>query len=304
VCCRHPHLNLISDPASFSLTHRVGRIGPVTISELMVGSEMSMDGGEVCDSYRVLVLQAGRTDAVFRNSRVAAGPGSASVYAPDGLASAQWAAGSKMICLKIDRRIVDDAIADAIGGPVSSTVDFTPAMPVAAASTRSWISMVLHFKDQVFRPDSLMNQPLVGLPFADSLVRGFLLATEHPHRRALATKEGLAAPQAVRRAVDIIEADAHLPLTVSSIAVRCHASVRSLQEGFKRHLDTTPMAYLRDVRLRRAHHRLSELDPSTTSVSSIAHDWGFTNLGRFAAAYAARYGELPAVTLRRSVCRL
>jgi transcriptional regulator GlxA family with amidase domain len=160
--------------------------------------------------------------------------------------------------------------------------------------------MVLHFKDQVFRPDSLLNQPLVGLPFADSLVRGFLLATEHSHRRALATQEGLATPQAVRMAVDIIEADAHLPMTVSSIAARCHASVRALQEGFKRHLDTTPMAYLRDVRLRRAHHRLSELDPSTTSVSSIAYDLGFTNLGRFAAAYAARYGELPAVTLRRA----
>jgi AraC-like DNA-binding protein len=161
--------------------------------------------------------------------------------------------------------------------------------------------MVLHFKDQVFRPDSLLNQPLVGLPFADSLVRGFLLSAEHSHRRALATQERQAAPQVIRMAVDIIEEDAHLPLTVSSIAVRCHASVRSLQQGFKRHLDTTPMAYLRDVRLRRAHHRLSELDPSTTTVSSIAYDWGFTNLGRFAAAYAARYGELPAVTLRRTL---
>jgi hypothetical protein len=35
-------------------------------------------------------------------------------------------------------------------------------------------------------------------------------------------------------------------------------------------------------------------------VASIDFCWGFGNLGRFAAAYAARYGENPAVTLRQS----
>jgi transcriptional regulator GlxA family with amidase domain len=59
------------------------------------------------------------------------------------------------------------------------------------------------------------------------------------------------------------------------------------------------MAYLRAVRLRRAHQTLLESDPSTVSVAAVAYDWGFTNLGRFAAAHTSRYDELPAVTLRR-----
>ena len=63
------------------------------------------------------------------------------------------------------------------------------------------------------------------------------------------------------------------------------------------------MAYLRDVRLRRAHQSLLEADPSTTSVASIAYQWGFTNLGRFAAAHTARYDEPPAATLRRRAFR-
>jgi transcriptional regulator GlxA family with amidase domain len=76
--------------------------------------------------------------------------------------------------------------------------------------------------------------------------------------------------------------------------------VRSLQQGFKRHLGMSPMSYLREVWLRRAHQTLLTADPSVVTVASVAYDWGFTNLGRFAAAHAARYSEPPAKTLRRT----
>jgi transcriptional regulator GlxA family with amidase domain len=113
----------------------------------------------------------------------------------------------------------------------------------------------------------------------------------------------LAPPRVIRTPIEIIEEEAHLPLTVSSIAARCHISVRSLQQSFRNYMNTSPTAYLREVRLRRAHQCLLEADPSTTSVASVAYSWGFTNLGRFAAANKARYDEPPAVTLRRSRSR-
>jgi AraC-like DNA-binding protein len=186
---------------------------------------------------------------------------------------------------------------------VMSQPDFTPVMPSDAAATRSWINMLALFKEQFFRPDGLLNQPMVGMPFVDSLVRGFLLAADHSHRDALRGDERLVAPRAICAAVDIIEEEAHLPLTLSSIAARSHVSVRSLQQGFQRHLGTSPMAYLREVRLRRAHLSLLESDPSTVTVASVAYQWGFTNLGRFAAVHAARYRETPTETLRRRVFR-
>jgi len=110
-------------------------------------------------------------------------------------------------------------------------------------------------------------------------------------------------PRSVRVAGEIREEEAHLPLTVSSIATRCHVSVRALQQDFRRYMGASPTAYLREVRLRRAHQSLLESDPSVTSVSSVAYHWGFTNLGRFAAAHTARYDEPPAATLRRRAFR-
>jgi AraC-like DNA-binding protein len=250
--------------------------------------------GELCTAYRINVLRSGRVDSVHRGSSLVGGPGTAAVYRPVGDASARWAAGSRLLGVKIDRNVVEDALSDALGTQLTSQIDFTTSMSIESGAGRSWIKMLSLFADQLFRPDSVLDHPLVGLPFVDSLVRGFLIAADHLHRDALTNDEQLAAPRVIRTAVEIIEAEAHLPLTVSVIASRSHASVRSLQQGFRRHLDMSPMAYLREVRLRRAHENLLEADPTTTSVASIAYQWGFTNLGRFAAAHTARYDEPPA----------
>lgn len=129
VCCGRPHLRMLADPDSFSLTQRVGRIGPVALSEIAVGSDLPMDGGQVCGSYRVIVVQAGRTEVVHRGCAVIGGPGSATVYAPEGLGKGQWDAGSRMICLKIDRSAVDDALSDALGWQVRSQSRLHPGHP-------------------------------------------------------------------------------------------------------------------------------------------------------------------------------
>jgi transcriptional regulator GlxA family with amidase domain len=174
-------------------------------------------------------------------------------------------------------------------------------MATATDAVRSWITMVSLFTEQLFRPRSVLHQPMVGLPFADSVVRGLLLAADHSYRAILEGEATAPAPRAIRAAIDVIEAEAQRPLTVSALAARSYVSVRSLQQGFGAHVGTTPMAYLRAVRLRRARQDLLDSDSSIDTVASIAFRWGFSNLGRFAAVYAARYSEYPAVTLRRSV---
>ena len=50
------------------------------------------------------------------------------------------------------------------------------------------------------------------------------------------------------------------------------------------------MEYGRDVRLRRAREELRDADPLADSVAAVARRWGFTHLGRFAAAREAKFG--------------
>lgn len=300
ICCDDRHLDLVSDPDEFSLTHRAARIGPVAIAEAIVGADMSMDRTELCELYRVVILKSGRMECVDRGAAINLGPGDAAVCAPGGLSGTRWAAGTRTIAVVIDRWAVNDALTGALGRDLTTKVDFMPLMTPAVAWSQTWLKMVALLNEQLFRPDGLFNQPMVGLPFADSLIRGLLIAADHSLRDALIGGDRPAASRAIRAAIDIIEEDAHLPLTLSSIATRSYISARSLQEGFQRQLGTTPMAYLREVRLRRAHQTLLESEPSVTTVASVAHRWGFSNLGRFAAAHAGRYRETPVETLRRN----
>jgi AraC-like DNA-binding protein len=275
-------------------------MGAVHIQDAVFDADTSIDCGEVCSSYRVFLVRSGRAAGKHRGLPAGGGAGTAAVYAPEGVSALQWDASTEILLFKMARYAVEDALGDALGRQLASQPDFAPLLPIHTASAQSWLNMLGLFAEQFFHPHSLIHQPLVGMPFVDSLVRGFLLAAEHPLRSALTEDLRPVAPRAIRTAIDVIEAEAHLPLTLSSIAARSQVSVRSLQQGFKRHLDTTPMTYLREVRLRRAHQHLLDSDPSAVTVASVAYRWGFTNLGRFAATHAARYREPPVTTLRRT----
>ncbi len=300
---QEPYVGLLSSPETFSVTQRVGVYGPVVVAEIDTRTDMDITCGSLRSTYRVNVPWSGHYESTHRGNSLIAGPGTAAVYRPEGHARSRWAAGSRFLSIRIDRHVVEDALSDSLDRQLTSQIDFTSGISMRSATTLSWINMLSLFAEQVFRVDSILNQPMVGLPFVDSLVRGLLLAADHPYRNVVTGDAQGVSPRTIRVAAEIIEAEAHLPLTVAAIAAGCHVSVRSLQQDFRRYMGMSPMGYLREVRLRRAHQSLLESDPSTTSVASVAYHWGFTNLGRFAAAHTARYHEPPAVTLRRPAYR-
>jgi transcriptional regulator GlxA family with amidase domain len=85
---------------------------------------------------------------------------------------------------------------------------------------------------------------------------------------------------------------------VVELAAQVSVSVRTLQEGFRRSLDTTPMTYLRRLRLQKVHDELAAAAPGAVSVTDVAARWGFVHLGRFAGAYRSEFGERPSQTAR------
>lgn len=292
-----PDIGPLKDAASFSFAHRRRRLGPITVLDVDFHDGVWVDGGELRPHYHVTLPVAASLVGTDSNlPGVARGP--VAVYRPEGKAGVPGYAG-RLLAVMIDRYAVEDALADAIGRSVRSPIDLEPMMRTTSQAVRSWITMVSLFTEQLFRPSSILHQPMVGMPFADGVVRGLLLAADHSYRGPLSGEAIDPPPRGIRMAIDTIEAEAHLPLTISALAARSYMSVRSLQQGFRAHVGTTPMAYLREVRLRRAHQELQAADPSVDTVASIAFRWGFANLGRFAAAYAAHYGERPAMALRR-----
>ena len=85
---------------------------------------------------------------------------------------------------------------------------------------------------------------------------------------------------------------------MDDVVAAAGSSARSIYAGFRRFRDTTPMAYLKQLRLLRAHDELLAADPTRQTVTEIAMKWRFFHLGYFAAGYRRRFGEPPSTTLR------
>jgi transcriptional regulator GlxA family with amidase domain len=108
-------------------------------------------------------------------------------------------------------------------------------------------------------------------------------------------------PPTINRAIHFMHQHADEPITISDIARHSTVSVRTLQEGFQKHIGRSPLNVLRRIRLDRAHEELRAGDHYRHSVGAIAHRWGFGHLGRFASTYRATFGEPPSLTLRAQV---
>jgi AraC-like DNA-binding protein len=106
-------------------------------------------------------------------------------------------------------------------------------------------------------------------------------------------------PETTRRARDYLHAHLEDLPTVGDLARQCGVSVRALAKGFARHLNTTPLQYMIDLRLDRARSELLA-QGRAGGVTEVAQRWGFQHAGLFAARYRKRFGELPSQTLRQA----
>jgi AraC family ethanolamine operon transcriptional activator len=88
------------------------------------------------------------------------------------------------------------------------------------------------------------------------------------------------------------------PPTIAALCQAVSASERTLHEAFRAHLDTTPMAYLKALRLNAAYHGLLE-GGARRRVTDVALDWGFLHFGWFSQDYRRHFGETPSQTLQR-----
>jgi len=203
------------------------------------------------------------------------------------------------VAVMIPRRDLQTELERLLDEPVSRPVDFDTAFDLASAGGRA-VSQALRLVDEGSRqPNGALSHPLAVRSLEQVFVQSLLLGQPHSHSASLEAPRGRSGSRAVTRVVEMLRDDPARPWTVGELACAVFTSVRSLQEGFRRSLDTTPMAYLRKLRLERAREDLLAADRDDRTVTEVAARWGFLHVSRFASAYAARFGELPSETLRR-----
>jgi len=103
----------------------------------------------------------------------------------------------------------------------------------------------------------------------------------------------------IGRFEEFLEAHPNRPLYLIDVCAAVGAAERTLRAACEEHLGMGPIRYLTLRRMYLAHRALMRQMPRTATVTQIATDNGFYELGRFSVAYRQLFGETPSDSLRR-----
>jgi AraC-like DNA-binding protein len=183
-------------------------------------------------------------------------------------------------------------------GHAQQPIRFDDFRPVSASSAQLWKATVDYVKNSVLADDAMTTPLVIGhvsrllAAVTLSAFPNTLSASEMRYDRTDAN------PVLLRRGIDYLERNVGNDVALGDIADAIHVTPRAVQYMFRKHLDTTPLQYLRRLRLHRAHQDLLNCDRAHDTVTAVAARWGFMHSGRFAVMYRETYGQSPHATLR------
>ena len=108
----------------------------------------------------------------------------------------------------------------------------------------------------------------------------------------------------VARFEEFLEANPNTPLYLPDVCAALGTVERTFRAACEDNLGMGPIRFLALRRMHLVHRALLLADHRSTTVTRVATDHGFWELGRFSVAYNALFGETPAETLRQQRSRL
>ncbi|AEV88388.1 AraC family transcriptional regulator [Actinoplanes sp. SE50] len=295
----HPVSLGMPENADTKIGMEVIQLGPLTVGHLTFTGRVTL-AAPAADAYHVTLPVAGRVLARRGGREVTAGPATAVAFRPGDPVYLRPEAPSTEIDLRIEHWALESELAALLGHPIEGTIDLPATFALTGGPAHSWARLIHLVHTELEHRSSLIFQPLIAEHLCSSVLSGLLLSVPHRYHDELVAPAAAGPPRSIRRVLDVIHDEPDRAFTVADLAAIARTSVRSLQEGFRRHVGCTPMAYLQQTRLTRAHEALRVADPAVVTVAAVAHRWGFAHLGRFASAYRTRFGVSPSETLRRA----
>jgi AraC-like DNA-binding protein len=263
-----------------------------------VGFDCSADvtvEGAMSDHFRLHFHQNGSISHKVNGRPLLSDPRHAAVHVP-GIDMQLGLRPFNLLLLSLEGAFVRSAMAQRFRTlpPVESWAGALP--PTARMNTLQ--STVMWLAREIDRPHSLLARPGKPRLHVERLLVS--LFSECLSDRISEDAEPIPdiGEAQVRRAMEWI--DAHLcdPIGVEEIATELGVGVRSLQCSFRRVRGASPHEAITIRRLEGARTALLKAEPCET-VTKIAAEFCFFELGRFSKRYRERFGETPSQTLAR-----
>ncbi|MEV0388969.1 AraC family transcriptional regulator [Nonomuraea sp. NPDC050643] len=270
--------------------------GNICMRILSYGAEVRVTVPQSPDSYKIFLLRRGTGMAKVDGECIDA---PSIIVGPQERSDMWWSVDHEVLVIHIPSALVEQKLADYLGDAPKQPPRFRP--DITCDSPINGVLTMVSLAGADGRPP-FMASPLAGHHFEQFLLHTLLDSQPHDYSTTRSGSDAGSGPAALRRAQRYCEEHAGEYVTLQDIAAAARVSVRTLQYDFRRHLHTTPLAYLRKVRLALAHADLVRMarTGAQATVAEVATRWGFKHLGRFSCLYRETYGRPPSSTLSGS----
>jgi AraC family transcriptional regulator, ethanolamine operon transcriptional activator len=192
---------------------------------------------------------------------------------------------------RLERQLPDETFQSLLN---ACAARWLPAPRENIASFRNWLTRALR---AAFAYPALLSSAPALQSLEDDLLDRLAALAEPPYRF---TGQRSALDRGLHRALEQMHALEPQAVNIPDLCREIQFSQSSLTRAFRRRFDLNPTGYLRMRRLNAVRRCLLQARKGETTVAAIAFEHGFYELGRFAAGYAALFGEPPSITLSRT----
>lgn len=296
-----PHrLTILKQKADFSANmHCVKTQGNLSICRLEYSEEVQIEPDFLEQFYLIQIPTQGYAEIEFANQKFISYAQVASIISPEQALKMRWHAASPQLILKIAKPDLQQHCRQHIPDYNLQAPHFDPKLDFSTASGGYFLQLFRSLVDALSSEHHPLHHPLALKQFESNLFNALIYGQPNTALTQIEKiKTHALAPFFIKRTEAYIRENLHEPLNVEKMAEHADVSVRTLFNGFKSFLNTTPMTYLKNLRFEQAHLELQQNE--NLSITDVAFKWGFTHLGRFSQEYKQRYGELPSSTRRFS----
>ena len=299
IFCDH-HLQVDGAQQGLDYVHRHARASAISFSQMQYGAAVHIAPQTLDDFFLIQVPLTGVDQIDCGKLAVQSHTDLGTIHSPGESFRMNWSPDCSKLAIRIEREALERQASSLLGGPLREPLRFRNDLHLDTPHARFWRQTVREAMRGLQQGEHPLLHPLMRDSFEQLIITGLLawqpssisdLLAEPPHPDVL--------PRHVKQAEDYMRAHLGGIVTNEILAEITGVSIRTLQAGFQKFRGVSPMRYLRDLRMAKVREEL--LDPGKPrSVTTVATQWGFFELGRFSAEYRKCYGELPSSTLRRA----
>ena len=224
-------------------------------------------------------------------------PGEALVMSPGQFANLTRSAGIYGLGVAVLKQKLNSVLTQDYGVSVSKDILFQRRVDLTRGLGKSLANFVFYICSEADDESSALCLGMTRNRIEHLLVTTILECIPHSYSEDMQSAGSQFRPVHVKRAVDYIMENLQGPITLTDLATVSKVSARSLQLGFNETYGTSPMRFVRDVRLKRARDELINGRAAGVTVAEVAERWQFQHHSQFSRLYQKRFGELPSKTL-------